>query len=117
MTIKETAKITGITPGRIEAQIKRGLLAATAFAISESGAKVYVIRADDVYEFARNEWFTTLTPMERPADVAKAMLEQYGDELSEKVKGKLVRLQHEDTKPRREKESRKETKLKLTKGA
>lgn len=116
MTIKEVAKIIGITPGRIEAQIKRGLLAATHFVTSESGAKVYIIRADDVYEFARNEWFTSLTPMNTPADVAWTMLNRYGNELSENVRKKLNRMQYETPLPRRETESRAETRKRLMEG-
>lgn len=118
MTVKEVSKITGISAGRIESQIRRGLLPATSITISRIGTLFYIVKADDVYEFSRNEWFSASTPMLRPADIAGALLAQYEDELSETVRVKLRRMQYEDEKPRRErKETREETHKRIVEGA
>ena len=100
VNVKEVAKITGLSVGRIKTSIRRGRLNAEFFD-DGSGRYVYRVSADDVYEYARNIWFSGLAPMYGPSIIARDLLRKHGGELSEQTRKRLDVMQYE-TDPERE---------------
>lgn len=100
MNLMDVSSVTGLSIDRLSTCVERGLLPAKEMVRNVPKGVRYYVRPEVVYDFARGQWFSTTTRMYPPPEVAGRLLEKYGDEVSEAMRKKLLRLRHEDIPPR-----------------
>ena len=106
MNLMDVSELTGLSVDRLSTCVQKGFLPARERIRNVPKGVRYEINPDVVYDFARGQWFSNRTAMTPPPEVAERLLENYGAELSEAVRTKLLRLRYEEVQPRMDSKQR-----------
>lgn len=100
MNLSDVSDVTGLSIDRLSTCVQKGFLPARERIRNVPKGVRYEVSPDVVYDFARGQWFSNRTAMTPPPEVAEKLLKNYGKDLSEPVRNKLMRLRYEAIEPR-----------------